>query len=388
MGTIGWHLKNIAATAFSVCGLELKQKVTEEQVFQKKLIIKTLLAKQCLEKRDFCDLSLSEKTEVREYWAQFGIKIRSFDWYRVFKGLYGFSPQYVSDDIYAYVIWPYLNKEDFVRVYMDKNAYDYSFPSLRFPDTVLRKINGKYYGQNYNYLGTVSDARSVLISEKEIIVKDALESGEGRGIKKYGIVSRDDVDSMLAEWEDAENCLFQRVIKEHSILADFNQSSVNILRVNSLFLNGRVQIMPSCIRFGTPGYITDTCYIDGYEIGNVVGVSSEGVINDSVVTYLAERRPLPFDPKERTLVIPKWKEIIEAVKEAHKSIHYFDLVGWDVVIDPNEDIIFIEYNIKRPGIKFLQYVNGPFFGELTDEVMNPFKDREFQLKHIPSYFRL
>lgn len=75
------------------------------------------------------------------------------------------------------------------------------------------------------------------------------------------------------------------------------------------------------------------------------------------------------------------------VKAAHLKLDHFDIVGWDVTVDDKENVVLVEYNIKRPGTVFYQYAHGPFFGEVTEQVLSFLKDPQSRKKYVPAYFR-
>ena len=69
-------------------------------------------------------------------------------------------------------------------------------------------------------------------------------------------------------------------------------------------------------------------------------------------------------------------------------LDHFDIVGWDFTVADDERVVCIEYNIKRPGTVFYQNVNGPFFGEYTEQALEFLKDKKNQAKYIPEWMRL
>ena len=64
--------------------------------------------------------------------------------------------------------------------------------------------------------------------------------------------------------------------------------------------------------------------------------------------------------------IPAFDKIISIVKEEHSKLPHFRLIGWDFSVTPDEEPVFIEYNVC-PGAN--QMTCGPTFGDLTDRVL-------------------
>ena len=75
-----------------------------------------------LQKVPVPELMKEDMAEIDEYWAQFGIKIKNYDWFRWFYGISEIkSPRFVPDDIWFETILPYYSDRDFLMAYTDKN---------------------------------------------------------------------------------------------------------------------------------------------------------------------------------------------------------------------------------------------------------------------------
>lgn len=68
-------------------------------------------------------------------------------------------------------------------------------------------------------------------------------------------------------------------------------------------------------------------------------------------------------------VIPKFKDAVEIVLEAHAQIPKLKAIGWDVTISENYKPVIMEYNLKGMGIYYYQLANGPLFGEYTEKII-------------------
>lgn len=50
-------------------------------------------------------LKENEKKEIDELWAQYGIKINDYSWFRWYYGVTGMAdPSFILQDIYSYII--------------------------------------------------------------------------------------------------------------------------------------------------------------------------------------------------------------------------------------------------------------------------------------------
>lgn len=233
---------------------------------------------------------------------------------------------------------------------------------------------------------SLEQAASCITQSGEVIVKDAWDSGEGRGVKKYFLDDEVSALKLLHEWI-SNNFLIQRVVKQHPILAQFNESSLNVIRINTWLHEGKVEVLNCTLRFGIPGTATDITTLDGEEIVNVVAISKEGKLAHISYNQFGQIRDIS-DQLIAGDQIPMWDEIINITKKAHLQLPHFCIVGWDMTVTPENEVVCIEYNIKRPGTVFYQYANGPFFGEYMDEVMSFLEDHSNQVKYVPKWMRV
>lgn len=350
---------------------------------------KNLIVRQYLTMNPMPELSTEDIKVIDEYWAQYGIKYRDYSWFRWFSGVWGeIDPRFIPNDIYAYIIWPYYDNEEFRNAWKDKNYFERFLPDVSFPKVVLKKINGRFYDENNTYYSEseINKVIKLLVNEGSVIVKDAWDSGEGRGVTKYKITTEADAEEVLNEWK-SDNYLVQEVVKQHPILSQFNESSVNIMRISSWYHNGKVEILAPTLRIGTPGYDTDVCFINGFETIRVVGITKDGYFKDTVVTHDGRKKKISDIVENSMERIPCWDEIINIIKDSHPQLGHFDIIGWDFTVTPDETPICIEYNIQRPGTVFYQYVNGPFFGESTEDVLNYLRDKKNQDYYIPKWLK-
>lgn len=77
----------------------------------------------------------------------------------------------------------------------------------------------------------------------------------------------------------------------------------------------------------------------------------------------------------------------DLVKHNHLLIDNFDIIGWDFTVDKTGHVICLEYNIYQPGLILYQYVNGPLWGDKTDEMLAFLKDSKNRKKYIPFFIR-
>lgn len=89
-------------------------------------------------------LTNEQKQHVKQYFAQYGFKIRT-DWHNYYTYMTGqFSEKYIPADLMYTLIVPYLNYMPFELAYQDKNNYDTILPNVRKPRTIAKRKHGFY----------------------------------------------------------------------------------------------------------------------------------------------------------------------------------------------------------------------------------------------------
>lgn len=338
------------------------------------------------------DLSEKEKAEINNYWAQYGIKIHNFDEFSRYYHINGIrDPRYLTFPFLKFVVYPYYNDLSIAKTWADKNAFARFVPGMPFPTMIAQCINEKLFDAHHNYYGkTITDEfiDAVYIDLKSrnvetIIIKKTIGTSAGRGVIKCRITSPEDLKKVLAS-TNMTNYIVQEAIQQHEFFSQFNESSVNIIRINTWHTKNDVVIFSPSIRFGLKGSNTDVSYVNGKEIIMAAGVNKDGTVGDFYVTNTGEKEPLLIENRK----IPKWDEICELVKINHKSLDYFDIVAWDMIVDKNEKVICVEYNIRQPGAQVYQCIHGPFLGDYTDDFLSFLKDKSNQNKYIPKCIRI
>ena len=70
--------------------------------------------------------------------------------------------------------------------------------------------------------------------------------------------------------------------------------------------------------------------------------------------------------------MPNYHKAKSFVCSLHDRLPYFDWIGWDVAINPDGELVFIEFNVV-PFLEGPQMAHGPMFGKYLDEVMERIK---------------
>ncbi len=224
---------------------------------------------------------------------------------------------------------------------------------------------GGYHRETYDSL-----ARSLAERGGVFIAKPSVGTCSGAGVRLMN--SESSTPEILSKElkKLGSNWVAQGLVSQHPLLAKLNASSCNIVRVNTLRVGGGIEVLNSTVRFGIPGSLTDVSHDGNRELFFVIGVSPEGVLSEIVYDNYGNRSASEDHGIASGSVLPGYRDMVALACDAHKELHRFDLVGFDIAIDGSSTPILIEYNLTAPGISYYQYVHGPFFGDYFEDVLS------------------
>jgi len=303
------------------------------------------------------ELTVSEKTEIAEFWNKFGLNpdYDAFKWFYSVNGKK--DPRYISEDIYTNYIWTRLNDMKRCKGINDKNILDVFYSGYNMPETIFHNINGVFLDKNYQMISR-EKAVAFAAEHEKIVIKAAIDSCQGNGV----VCVRGDECSQAINGFD-KDYIVQKVAKQHISFAQLNESSVNVVRMTSMLLNGQVHVLDSIIRVGAPGNFTDHKNIS-------IGIESDGKLREYGVTVKGRKVPELLNGfKFGGHQLAGYDEMVTLVKELHPKTPQARLIGWDLATDENGRALIIEANMDFPGMVRGQECNGPFFGDLTEDVM-------------------
>lgn len=247
----------------------------------------------------------------------------------------------------------------------NKNNYQFYFPYVKQPETVFRKIKGLWHKGNYE-LCTFDEAKALAIQNGNIIIKYALDSGTGSGIRfwrsKDGLETLNDLMSI-----DADLVAQEFFEDQHPDMKIFNETSLNTVRLVTFVFDNEVKVLAAYIRCGQNGARLDNVIAGGlccevYPDGKLYEYAYDKKANK--VTKTADG--IAFKDK----CVPGWANIVETAKKMHSQLGNFRIISWDFAVDTEEQPVFIEMNLKYGAMEYHQLFKGPLFGDMTDRVLN------------------
>ena len=304
------------------------------------------------------------------YFQKWGFPVSQLDaeYYSRVSGIR--ADHYVTRSMAVHYIYPFLDRYDFVPAYMDKNAQKSflrlpdSVVDVEMPTTVIYNNNGVFFDDNDKEC-TEDDALDLLVGYGEdTILKPSVESFGGHGIIKVSSdTTREQYKELFKKYR--YNFIFQKLIKQHPILAQFNPSSVNTIRIVTYRDFNQVRkVLYACLRFGGKGSVMDNVCSGGGFTG--IDIHTGKLLDRKRHTYFQMDSPVLSDqlPNE----IPLWEKLVKSALALHGRLPQLNIVGWDFTLTPEGKVVMIEFN-PRPGVGLQQAVGPMFCKEDLDEIM-------------------
>lgn len=314
----------------------------------------------------------NEDNSKNAYFKQWGYKVPNYvkEMYFRYNGIE--SEKYISTEMYFFHIFPYLVSRQMMFAYIDKNNYEMLFPGIAQPKVIIRNQNGYLsYGRSGGYkLITEKQAVEELLKHDSFIIKPTNDSGGGKGVRKIALKNGltkqgESLIQLLDSYK--QDYVVQEIIEQYEPLNRLNRNSLNTMRIITYRTQeGKFVFLGAFIRFGINNAEVDS----GGRGGLICRVDENGLIEDRIFFIKSYKRESLKDRLGiENLYIPNFPEVKEFCYELHSQLNYFDLCGWDIAIGKDGKPVFIELN-QYPDCESFQMVNGPFFGDYTEEVMN------------------
>lgn len=311
-------------------------------------------------------LTALQEKEIKQYWQELlGIDI-PLDWHRYFYRRTGvYSVKYIPTSLYYTDIIGRVNQMQLEKAYSDKNVTELLLKGVKFPESIIKNINGYYYADGE----IISRQRALEICRnlEDAVIKPSMRS-HGDGVQKFscanGVTSLEGkpMGDLLDEYWC--NFLIQKAVVQHERMSALNPTSVNTIRILTYHSGNEVLVPYSVIRIGRKGWD-----IDNETAG---GISTKINGNGQLSKYAYGAPGCDMIEATDTGVVlegyevPSYGKAVELVKGLHLQLPHFDLIGWDICIDREGEPVLIEWNVWP---ELSQSANGPAFGDYTERIL-------------------
>lgn len=241
---------------------------------------------------DFRHKSISERREYLSNQMKDKILIQRIGWEKIGR---------LRDKYMLYSLLPDLFGRDICRVESEDDRENYCSFILRHPDYFAKPVDGMC----------------------------------GRGT---GIYHGDCFEELLSRgrW------VLEEIILQDKRLAEFNQSSVNTVRLPTFFKDGCFEAFAPFFRTGRAGSIVDNGAAGG--VFAAIDAANGCIISDGFDEANHSYDVHPDSGKRfNGFVIPQWGDLISAAKDAHSRLADQQYIAWDFALTP-KGWILVEAN--------------------------------------------
>lgn len=329
----------------------------------------------------FTPLTDSEKKAVVDYW---GITPASFREYEVYKHFCGFDVKFMPMSIYLPLIARRLNDYQYTEILEHKSLFGYLTNGVaRFPYCYIKVVNGEFYSNQMQQI-TKEQAIQNCLDVDRMVIKDSVGGSGGKGVTvlKFEGKTRQEKSELIKNAISLRKTDFviQEYLYESEELKQFNPSSVNTIRVQSLYLNGKWSAVTVILRFGGVGSEVDNACSGGY----AVGVHPDGSLFEFGYDYKMNRTDRIGDIVFKQTKLSFIPSLLNHVEKAHtRQFPICKYIGWDMIIDKDGNPICIEINSCQNGHLTFQLSAGPTFGDRTREVIDYCKTKKLFFNKSP-----
>lgn len=342
--------------------------------------------KRYLERQHFDDKKAPGEDAYLELWSALSKHVDPYS-YRFFRHFCGDTPRIVPEDIGHSIIEDVLCPSAYRGVYSDKNLFPLIVGKENLPWTIIHRINGGCLLDS-DFHPIDKDVLSYLSSIGSVILKPAINSCSGQGIKKFtrrgdGFFSVDKGVALTKEYllSYGDDFCLQEAIEQHSFLNQLCPSAVNTIRIclYKSVKNDESIVTSSVLRVGKAGKYVDNAHSGGYFAGvdKMTGELSKYVM-DQYGNRIEEWNGINYAKNQ--LVIPNWDRVLSFARTIGDKILHHRLIALDIALDKDGNPILIEYNLGMFSYWLFMYTNQEVFGEYTDEVIDYCKKQYPKLK--------
>lgn len=310
------------------------------------------------------ELTGAQKKEIRKYWKRYGIDVPCFDWHRFFYMRTGLQrPDFIPKILFNYDVKPFLSDLRLSPAWSDKSYLDFFLRDVNTPVNIVRSVNGHLLDKDFNEISQ-SEADEVMRRFDALVIKPTVFTNTGKGVQLLKPPYR------IADLTDSykRDFVIQLPLRQHEEMAKLNESSVNTIRVNSVFIEGEAHVMSCFVKVGQTGEFADNNGKERYFIGIK---TPEGIFNDYAIDHdMVSYRTIPSGYDFAGQKVPSFEKMCQMVCKAHKQLAHFGLAFWDVCIDEDGEPCIVEVNLTAPDSAIAQAACGPFFGDYSDQVLD------------------
>lgn len=295
----------------------------------------------CLKHIERSSLSPKEKENIKEKWSKIIPNPEiGYDQFEIYKSLRQFDVEFIPNAYFHRFIGEYLFNHHYGKIYSDKNMMWNFLHGLPQIPTVVRNISSDYFDSDGNPLDKNEAIKIISDFGEDMIIKPAKESCGGNNVEliKKGC-KKNEVDEYLNKF--SKDFIIQSKATQSESTKILNPSSLNTIRVNSLFLNNRFSVTSMGIRIGEENSLVDNASSNGI----MAGIDENGFLKPIAFDLHGNKYETVRGIKLCEIRIANINKVKELAIEAHKRMPQSKMIAWDIFLDHNDNPHILEANV-------------------------------------------
>lgn len=297
------------------------------------------------------------------YWQRLLPKANP-EWCHLYIGTSGTKDiRFVPEDVFYGFIERCLNNSNGSKGYVeDKCDVNFYIPKEFRPKTILAYDRGVYFDEDFSAISRETAREFLGRIAEDVIGKLTIDTSGGVGVALY---KPGDLTVEYIE-RNFEGFIVQECVKQETILASFNPSSLNTCRLVTFRRpwSGEVSVIAGMLRTGG-----DDSPVDNVTSGGIcIDIDSNGILANEAFDYRFRKHTKHM----KTGVkfggpVPFYEKMSDAVCLVAKHIPGYNILGFDVAVDDKGDVKIIEINANSISMKV--QTRRPLFGDETEKVI-------------------
>jgi hypothetical protein len=275
-------------------------------------------------------------------------------WLKAYSVLSGtFREGWVPNNYYHHVVVPKL-KGSYGPLSHNRGIANRLFRTDLLPDLAY-SVNGLLCTSSMEVIRP-GDLKKYLFATGDRVVYKADDGRRGRGVSIY------DVHSFPDEPVAFGNGVFQSYVIQHPFFDEFDDHSVATIRITTVVDDeSDVSCRAPFLRLPRQS----ETHVKAATSTKIV-LGPDGELHE--IGYSSEWLPMTRHPDSGKpfahQMVPNFKECVETCVALHRRLTFPRVIGWDVIVDSQENVVVMEWNGQNNGIKFQEAAVGPCFADL------------------------
>ena len=256
---------------------------------------------------------------------------------------------------------------------VEKNAYNKLLNWVPTPATLLRRINGFYYDDQFQKIDR-KDIMTLLDGHKKLILKPSIYTGGGKSIlvfeNKNGTLNNGKFD-LNPEFLDGYNrdFIIQEFVIQNSFFSQFNPTCNNTIKIFTYrsIKDDSVNLLHCIFWVGAKGSFLDHDQWGGFGLS----INEENKLNNHAIDIYGNKYASVNNIALSSLdKVPAMDEIRALAKKIVNNMYYARLLALDFTVNKDGKPLLLEINFRANGIHQYQMHNGGLFKEFTKEILD------------------